>query len=375
MKVDRHLAFHTRRDAWVEINLATFESNVQKIRRSLPQGVSMMAVIKADAYGHGAPMMLPILESLDVAMIGVASVDEAAQIRASKTTLPILVLGPSPDWALHAASDEGFQVTIYTQQHLDILNDHFRKTGAVTEVQIKVDTGMHRIGVPYEQAIEFIQYCHTQASLNIQGIFTHLASPIDPSLYTTQIERWKTVVDAIDFPLPWIHFASSSAITPDLKPYANMVRPGIGLFGYGPLAESLGLKPMMQVKARLVHIQDLAPGEGVSYGHTYHNTNAQIQRIATLPLGYADGIPRHLSNQIHVLYKGHRLPQVGAICMDQCMINVTDIPDAQTGDIVTLIGEDGKNTIWLDTWAKQLNTIEYELMTGLRVRLPRTYVR
>ena len=173
MKVDRHLAFHTRRDTWVEVNLSTFESNVRTVKASLPDGVGLLAVIKADGYGHGAPMLLPILESIGVDLIGVASVDEAAQIRGSQTQLPILVLGPSPDWALRYASEEDFQVSIFTPQHLEILADGYERTQHVTEVQIKIDTGMNRIGVPVSEALSFITECVKQPGLSVKGIFTH----------------------------------------------------------------------------------------------------------------------------------------------------------------------------------------------------------
>jgi alanine racemase len=386
MKIDRHLAVHTRRDAWVEVNLNTFENNVRTVKASLPEDVGLLAVIKADAYGHGAPMMMPILDSVGVDMVGVASVDEAAQIRATQTETPILVLGPSPDWALQYASEENFQVSIFTPQHLGILANCYAQTQHPTDVQIKIDTGMNRIGIPYSQAVAFVKQCLAEPGIRVKGVFTHLASVDDPDIYQAQLCRWQQVINTLNSPeeaiediIPWKHFASSNAMTKDLCAYGNLARPGIGLFGYGPLADRLALKPMMNVKARIVYIHTLEPNEGVSYNHRFINTTGQPRRIATLPLGYADGIPRGLSNQMEILYQGKRLPQVGTICMDQLMVDVTDAPEAETGDIVTLIGESrghyGDDQIWLNAWAKHLNTIEYELMTGLRVRLPRTYVR
>lgn len=377
MKIDRQLAFHTRRDTWLEVNLAAFEDNVGKIKQSLPEGMGMMAVIKADAYGHGAPMLAPILESFGVDLLGVASVDEALQLRAA-TTLPILVLGTSPDWALQFATEENFQVTIFSGQHLDVLKACYEQNQQPTQVHIKIDTGMNRIGLTASEAVDFIERCLSLPYIEVKGIFTHLAAATNPVPTAQQLSQWCSIIDALGpqaDAIEWKHVASSSAISEAVLRYSNMVRPGLGLFGYGPLAQKLGLKPLMHVKARIVHLQTIHPGEGVSYEHQYINTTQQPQVIATLPLGYADGIPRGLSNKIEFIYKDHLVPQVGNICMDQCMVNVSSVTNPQVGDVITLLGSKGPHAIWLDKWAQTLQTIEYELMTGLRVRLPRSYVR
>lgn len=372
MKTERQPAFHTRRDAWVEVNLTRFEQNVTKLLAALPKSLKMMAVIKADAYGHGAPMMVPILESLGVAMLGVASVDEALQLKATKTQLPILILGPSPDWALSLASQNGYQATIFSPEHVAILKQHFEQTGQTTQVQIKVDTGMHRIGIQAQKAAEFVAFCQAQPFLDVQGVFTHLADAVNTERRTAQYQLWQTVLKGIKEKPQWIHATSSEAILdPDALEQGNLVRVGLSLFGYGNTAKALGLKPLMQLKARISHIHELPSKEGVSYGFSYINKTSQPQKIASLPIGYADGLPRGLSNQIQFAYQGKACAQLGAICMDQCLFDVTAVPEAKVGDVVTLMGDVQS----LSYWAKVLHTIEYELMCGLRVRLPRTFVR
>ena len=408
MKIDRHLAFHTRRDAWVEINLSAIEHNVIAIKTFLQHAnMALMAVIKADAYGHGAPMLVPILEGAEVAMLGVASVDEALQLKDTKTELPVLVLGPTPEWAMRFAAEAGFQISIFSERHLEVLKTAFEVNQRPTQVQIKVDTGMHRIGIPYTEAADFYETCLEASYIDVQGIFSHLADPANPQILGKQRQNWQTLLKQLPRLPKWYHLVSSSSLVPpilaspttpvqrltpptpnnetscnhiqdyisSLSEDNNIARVGLALFGYGDLADKIGLEPAMRLKARIVHLQVLEPGEGVSYGHTYINQTNQTQTIAALPLGYADGLPRGLSNHINALCHGQLTPQVGNICMDQCLVNVTPIPDVQVGDVMTLIGQDSELSIWLDNWADILQTIEYEMMTNLRVRLPRTYIR
>lgn len=375
MKIDRHLAFHTRRDAWVEINLTAIEHNVFQLKQHLPDDVALMAVIKADAYGHGAPMMVPILEGADVAMLGVASVDEAIQLKETQTQLPILVLGPTPEWAMRFAAEEGFQISIFSERHLEVLEAAYAVNQKPTQVQIKVDTGMHRIGIPVSEALAFYERCVKTPYLDVQGIFSHLAAPDDAQILKIQRDNWSELLSKLPSKPKWYHLISSSSLFDDMSRDNNMARVGLALFGYGPKARALNLHPAMRLKARIVQLKTILPGEGVSYGHTFVNQTQSPLTIAALPLGYADGVPRGLSNQINMLYKDRLVPQVGTICMDQCLVNVTDVPDAQVGDVITLIGQERSQAVWLDNWAGILGSIEYEMMTNLRVRLPRTYIR
>lgn len=385
MKSSRNLPFHTRRDAWVEINLGAIEHNTLEIRNSLPDPIKVMAVIKADAYGHGALMVLPTLEACGVSMIGVAAMDEAIQIRESGITMPILVLGVTPDWSMHYAIEHDIQITIFSPLHLASLERLYEITQIPTKVHIKVDTGMHRIGVLWKEAAAFIEKCQNLPFLDVQGVFSHFAFTEDKNFTLLQIQRWSKVLNELVYTTPLRHIANSSALWGyPLPEQTNMVRLGISIFGYSEdkLSPSVGLKPAMGLKARVVHLQDLPVGEGVSYNQTFINTTTMTRRIATLPLGYADGIPRSLSNKIEGFYREKLVKQVGNITMDQLMVDVTDVPDATVGDVITLVGsisamgKSGKKQgIWLTDWAKKINTIEYELMCSLRVRLPKVYVR
>lgn len=387
MKSLRNLPSQPRRDAWVEVNLGAIEENARAIRKLIPAHVALMAIVKADAYGHGATMLLPTLEASGVAMAGVASMDEAIHIRQSGIKMPVLVIGVVPDWAVQYATDYDIQLSIFAPHHLESLRKAYLQDKKPFKVHIKVDTGMHRIGIAWEQAVAFIRECQQLEYLQVEGIFSHLADSHDPALSQLQLDRWGEVCAQIT-PLPrYVHISNSGhAVCPNaFSQSANALTPntlarlGIGFFGYGvhPQQANLRLKPAMSLKARIMHLQQVPANTGISYGHAYQTLRSSV--IATVPLGYADGVPRVLSSKIEGLLAGQRIPQVGTITMDQMMFDVTDVPDAMIGDTITLLGEEDPRkpepAIWLDDWAKKANTIEYELMCALRVRLPKTYTR
>jgi alanine racemase len=340
--------------------------------------MAMMAVLKADAYGHGALMILPTLEASGVTMVGVAAMDEALQIRQAGFHLPVLVLGVTPDWAMHDGVLHDIQMTIASSRHLESLARVYAMTHRPAQVQIKVDTGMHRIGIPWEEAPHFINQCQQLPFLQVEGVFSHLAKTEDASFTCRQQTRWQTVLEQLDTLPPWRHIANSAGMWQYPMDNANMVRVGISLFGYPGDAvcrPPTTLYPAMGLKGRIVHLHTLASGEGVSYGQTFGNTTSQPRLLATLPLGYADGIPRRLSNYLVGLYQGCQVPQVGMITMDQLILDVTEAPDRHVGYVVTRGGEKVSHRVTLSDWAQRAGTIEYELMCQLRVRLPKTYVR
>jgi alanine racemase len=384
VKFTRNLPIQTRRDAWVEVNLGQLEQNTRRIRQQIPPEVALMAIVKADAYGHGAVMCIPTLEASGVQMVGVASMDEALQIRRAGLEIPILVIGGIPDWAVHIAAENHIQLTVFEENHLESLKNAYTLTGQPVKIHIKVDTGMHRIGVDYRQAAPFIQQVRTLPYLQLEGVFTHLASAEDPQVSQLQLERWKTVLSQIDPLPPCVHVANSGGALRYPESHYSLVRMGIGFFGYGEQPQPTpthqeDFLPVMGLKARIIHLQDVPAGEGVSYSYTYHAPPESSIRVATLPLGYADGVPRILSNQIEALLHGVRVPQIGAITMDQMMLDVSQVPDAAIGESVTLLGAEqgphGTERITLTDWAEKAKTLEYELMCGLRVRLPKTYTR
>lgn len=389
MKSRRNLPVQPRRDAWVEVNLDAIERNVRAIRKVIPAHVELMAIVKADAYGHGAAMVLPTMEASGISRVGVASMDEAIHLRQSGIKMPVLVIGVVPDWAVQYATDYDIQLTIFAPHHLESLRKAYAQDKIPFKVHIKVDTGMHRIGIGWEQALDFIRQCQSLDYVQVEGLFSHMADSHDPVLSQQQLARWAEVCSQVE-PLPrYVHISNSGhalcpgAFAADAEPGVpnNLARLGIALFGYGnhPQQENITLHPAMSLKARIMHIQDVPPDTGISYGHAFKTRPGCISRIATVPLGYADGVPRILSGQIWGILAGQRVPQVGKITMDQMMFDVTDVPDALLGDAITLLGmEDERRpeqAIWLDDWAKKANTIEYELMCALRVRLPKTYTR
>lgn len=393
MRTFRNLPLQPRRDAWVEINLGAIEENAKAIRRFIPRSVDLMAIVKADAYGHGAAMILPTLEASGVSMAGVASIDEAIHLRQAGIKMPILVIGVAPDWAFQYAADYDIQLTIFEHHHLESLRKAYAQDGIPFKVHIKVDTGMHRIGIPWEDAGAFIQHCQSLPYLEVVGIFSHLADSHHAEMTERQLSRWAQVCAQVD-PLPrYVHISNSGhALTLGAFEEAHqeripntLARLGIAFLGYGvpPAALNLKLKPAMSLKARIMHLQTVPPGTGISYGHTYHSPSPESSVIATVPLGYADGVPRCLSNRMAGLLAGQRVPQVGTITMDQMMFDVSRVAVASAGisigDTITLLGTDDscqpEQSIWLDEWAKAANTIEYELMCALRVRLPKTYTR
>lgn len=311
--------------------------------------------------------------------------DEALQIRKAGLEIPILVIGGIPDWAVHIAAENYIQLTVFEENHLESLKNAYTLTGQPVKIHIKVDTGMHRIGVDYRQAAQFIQQVRTLPYVTLEGIFTHLASAEDPQVSHVQLERWKTLLSQLDSLPPCVHVANSGGALRYPESHYNLVRMGIGFFGYGAQPQPTpthqeDFLPVMGLKARIIHLQDVPAGEGISYSYTYHAPPESPIRVATLPLGYADGVPRVLSNQIEGLLRGVRVPQVGAITMDQMMLDVSLVPEAAIGETVTLLGsEEGPHgateRITLTDWAEKARTLEYELMCGLRVRLPKTYTR
>lgn len=371
----------------MEVNLGVIEANARAIRALIPPQVSLMAIVKADAYGHGAAMVLPTLEASGVAMAGVASMDEAIHLRQSGLKMPVLVIGVVPDWAVQYATDYDIQLTIFDLHHLESLRKAYLQDKKPFKVHIKVDTGMHRVGIAWEKAVAFIQECQQLEFIQLVGMFTHLADSHDEALTQLQLERWAHVCSKIN-PLPrYVHISNSGhALSPSAFSASaqamvpnNLARLGIAFLGYGnhPRQDKISLKPAMSLKARIMHLQDVPAGTGISYGHAFHTTAPSL--IATVPLGYADGVPRILSGRIEGLLAGQRVPQVGKITMDQMMFDVTGVSGAMVGDTITLIGREDDGdvgpAIWLDDWAQKANTIEYELMCALRVRLPKTYTR
>lgn len=372
MKNVRQTNINIHRDSWVEINLENISYNMRQIKKNTPKNTKLLAVVKADAYGHGSVMLAPTLLASGADMLGVASIDEGVDLRQAKINCEILVLGAVPVWAVESAVKADLIISIFSKEHLEACKQAYKRTGIKPKVHIKLDTGMNRIGISVDDANSFINEVKNADYLEFGGIFTHLANAENREKTQIQIDRWNKVISQIETDGLLLHILNTAgSMCYDVK--SNMRRAGIGIYGlYPDLPEGKvkkpDLKPVMSLKARIVNIHDAKDGEGVSYGHTFvaHGT----KKIATIPLGYADGVPRSLSNKIFGFLNGKKIKQIGNITMDQMMFDITGI-EAKTGDVISLLDENHS----IDEWAKILGTINYELTCRLKVRLPRVYTR
>ena len=371
------------RDAWVEVNLGNLENNVLAIRDYLKEHCSKMpeilAVIKADGYGHGSLMCAPTLSACGVSYFGVASIDEGIELRENKIDTPILVLGTSPLWAFENAIKYNIEVSIFNDEHLDVAHQLYKRLHKKLKVHIKLDTGMNRIGINKENAINYLKRVLESDFIEFKGIFTHFADVENETLFNRQIKEFQDIVEPYKEEIHQkgakIHCLNSPAMFSYSDFSYDMVRMGIIMWGLTPYSYNhpiiQKMKPCMGLKARITNIHTLKKGDGISYGHTY--IAPYDTKVATIPLGYADGISRKLSGNISAYLNGKMIKQIGRITMDQMMFDITGL-DCAIGDVVVLLGEENKEDS-IDSWAKKLDTINYELTCRLKMRLPRIYVR
>ena len=357
----------TQRDAWVEINLSALERNFIKLKTLLKTNI--MAVVKADAYGHGACAIAPILQSLGVHSFGVATVDEGVALRGANIKVPIIILGATPFWAYDVCDKNNLTITIYSKDQIVSLNELGEKKNKKIPVQLKIDTGMNRLGVNYKEAKSVIDEIINSKNLNLEGIFSHLSTAADYEFSKIQKDRFEVAISSHKDLKVLKHLASSHAGINFEDMRYDLARIGIALYGQ----EFNFLEPIISVKGRITEIHTVTKDESVSYSRTWKAKKDSV--IATVPIGYADGVDRNLSNKIFGLYKGVEVKQVGNITMDQIMFDISDLDNPQVGDVITLIGKDGEKELSISGWANILNTITYELVCRLKIRLPRVYTR
>lgn len=377
MKNIRQSQINIHRDAWVEINLESIAHNIREFRKNIPADKKMLGIVKADAYGHGSIMAAPIMLASGIDMLGVASIDEGLDLRNEKISCDILVVGAVPVWSFEVATENDISISIFSEAHLNACKQAYERTGIKPKVHIKLNTGMNRIGLEPENAVEFIKKAQTADYLDLKGIFTHLANAEDIEKTEKQFEIWNRITNAVDTKgllLHALNTAGSMKYYDEIK--SNMVRMGIAIYGLEPdLPEGVKFKPelkqVMGLKGRITNIHMMKKGQGISYGYSY--VADKDIKVATIPIGYADGVPRALSNKIFAELNGYKIKQIGNITMDQMMFDITGI-DATEGDIITLLNDSDKD-LSIDNWAKIVGTINYELTCRLKVRLPRVYVR
>ncbi|MBD1941717.1 alanine racemase [Coleofasciculus sp. FACHB-712] len=367
--------------AWVEIDLAALAHNVRQLRRFLSPKTALMAVVKADAYGHGAITVAEIACQAGASWLGVATIPEGIQLREAGIQAPILILGASnTSEQVQAIAHWNLQPTLCTPQQALVFSETLGTLNRSLAVHVKLDTGMSRLGTPWQQAAEFVSLVQRLPHLKIASIYSHLAtadSP-DPTGMRQQQDRFEEAIALIKttgMTPPRLHLANSAAALSDPSLHYDMVRVGLATYGLYPaphLKSVIDLKPVMKVKARVTQVKNISAGTGVSYGHQF--VASRDMRLAAIAIGYADGVPRNLSNKMQVLLRGQQVPQIGAITMDQLMLDVSAIPDLQTGEVVTLLGQEGNAGISADDWAATLGTISWEILCGFKHRLPRVAV-
>ena len=374
MKFQRLSSINTKRDAWVEVNLDAIEKNIIELKSFVKNDAKVLAVVKADAYGHGSSMIAPTLLASGVDYLGVASIDEGIELRNNKFKCPILVLGAAPVWAFDYAAQNNISLSLFLDNHIEAAELTYKKTGLKTKAHIKLDTGMNRIGVQKDCAVEFIKKVQFSDAIELQGIFTHFANSENEEKTAQQLQIWDDILSCVDTSGLILHcFNTAATISKYNENKYNMVRLGLALYGLIPdlppfVKNVPNLIPAMSLKGRIINIHNALAGSGVSYSHTFV---AKVNtKIATIPIGYADGVDRRLSNRIYGILNGVKVPQVGNITMDQMMFDITGV-NASEGDVITLIGDD----ISINEWAELLGTINYELICRLKARLSRVYTR
>jgi len=366
-----------------EVDLGALERNYRAVR-ALDPGLEVLAVVKANAYGHGAPLVAQRLEAAGVRLLGVALVEEGLELRNAGVRAPILVMGGSYQGGHELMVERGLSATVFRRDHVEALAFAARRAGRTVAVHVKVDTGMGRLGTSLEELPELLRHLRSFPEIFLEGVASHLASADvkDAPITRVQLERWREVrrvVKGAGFHPELWHLANSAALLglPEWRSEGlfNLARPGLALYGLAPspwLEPAADLSPVLSWKTGIVHLKELAPGDSVSYGATW--TATRPSRIAVLPVGYADGYGRAYSNRAHVLVRGRRVPVVGRVCMDLCMADVTSVPDAAVGDEVVLLGRQGSEAVTAQELAELAGTIHYEVLCGLGARVPRLAV-
>ncbi|MDD3745352.1 MAG: alanine racemase [Anaerostipes sp.] len=364
-----------------EIDLSAIVHNIKEVMRVVGKDTKVMAVIKADGYGHGA---VPIAQELDKIGIGgyaVAIMEEAIELREAGTKTPILILGFTAPAQYKTLIEHNVAMTMFSYDMVKELSDVAVSTGNEAKIHIKVDTGMNRIGFkPTQESLKEIKKISQLPMIQIEGIFTHFAraDEKDKEAAYKQKKRYDDFVQEIEdegIHIPVKHISNSAAIIDMDDCRKNMVRSGIITYGLYPSSDVsknvLDLKPAMELKTHIVHIKEVDAGEGISYNGTY--VTDKKTKIATIPVGYADGYPRSLSSKGRVIIRGQYAPIIGRVCMDQFMVDVTNIKDVNLMDQVTLMGQDGDVCVSADEIATMIGTINYELVCDISKRVPRFY--
>lgn len=370
---------------WAEVDFDKLAHNYHALRGLAPAGTKYLGLVKADAYGHGAVPVAKKLEELGADYLGVACLDEAIEVREAGVKTPILILGCTS--SIYAAELVKYNITqaCYDLEYAKELSAGAQKAGGTITVHIQCDTGMTRLGFmchedTMEKSASEIIEAVKLPGLKAEGIFTHFSDSDGSEEYTMlQFGRFQDIIQRVrdlGYEFEIRHCANSAATLLYPATYLDMIRPGIVQFGHFPDAKMdhalCDLVPVLELKSRVATVRDVPANTPVSYGRT--NTLTRPSRLAVIPVGYGDGFCRGFSNKLTVLINGKKLPIVGRICMDMCMVDVTDAPDVKEGDVAILYGSDGTNVQPVEAGAEIMNTISYELLCVLTKRIPRIYL-
>lgn len=361
------------RPTWVEIDLQSIKNNLETVKSIIGDRVSILAIVKADAYGHGAVTVSKTLVNYGVSKLGVATLEEAMELRESGINKPVIILGGVQKNELDEVIKHGIIPTIYDLQILEDLSNAAKKINKNYSYHLKIDTGMSRLGIKFEDIDRFFDNHSRYNNLRLDGLFSHLATADEISneytnnqinLFNESLARFRE----LNIDPSYHHLANSAAIQNFPESHGNMVRPGIMIYGAGEL-NGYRLSPVMKLKSKIIQIKKHDEGTSVSYGGTYITDKKSL--IATVPIGYADGYLRVLSNKAFVSVNGQRAPVVGRVCMDFIMIDVTEINNVKVGDVVTLFGDGNVSINDVSGWA---DTIPYEIMTLVGKRVHRLFI-
>lgn len=372
------------RPVWAEINLSNLDYNIKNIKAKLGSGTKIIGVVKADGYGHGSVKVAEVLRANGVDTFAVSTLQEAIVLREAGATEQIISLSLTPNFYSNVLVEYDITPVISSLENARAISKTATEVGKTVSGFIAADTGMGRIGYLTwdENAVSEIKEISQLPNFKIAGLFSHMstADSADKTFSRQQEQCFNEFYDkliAAGIEIPMRTFANSASVMELPSVYFDAVRPGIILYGCYPSDEidksSLSLKPVMSVKATISHLKDVPAGFSVSYGREF--ISKRPSKIATIALGYADGYPRPYAPKGEVIVNGVKAPLAGNICMDQCMIDVTDVPDVKVGDEVIVMGSDGKNTILADDIAKATGTINYEIICAFGQRLPKVYVR
>ena len=379
---------------WAEIDLGVLAHNYRELRRITESSAAIMAVVKADGYGHGAPQVARVALENGAGLLGVARMGEAVKLREAGISAPILLFGHSLPAYVDILASKDIRAALNSLEGAHNISREAVRRNTSVKAHIKIDTGMGRLGIiadeiavptvsgkQFDRAINDILAITALPGIEVEGIFTHFANSDsrDKDHARGQLSRFTKLLESLkkhSFRVKYRHAANSAAIIDMPESHLDLVRPGIAQYGLWPSddvhKERIDLKPVMSIKSRVIQVKEVDAGFAVSYGSTY--VTPRPTRIATIPIGYADGFDRSLSSNGHMLVKGTRAPIIGRVCMDLTMIDVGHVPNVSLEDEVVILGSQGDETISADEIANRVGTINYEIVSSLTLRVPKVYV-